>query len=345
MNRRSEGFIGVLVVIIMVLTLAAAVFTFANNIGKKQRNNSPDATAAQARLVGFSLSPKDNQPSNFTDFFTRLPKKNAAVSWYGDWQEISKSRGGANATAGLAKQYNYVPIIDVNAHKGGGNVSQMVPLRAITPPQARQYADAAAAFCKKHFLAYFGIGTEVNRIYTTDLADFDTFVSLFNQTADAVHSSCPETKVFTTFQLEYLRGLRGGLYGGINDEGANDWQLLSRFDKADILAFSTYPGIVYKDPADIPAGYYNSILSYTAKPVAFSEVGWPSKIGAAGWESSQDEQARFVGRFVELAKSSKPVFSIWSFLYDQNLPAPFGGIGLLNPDGSPRPGYQTWINQ
>lgn len=342
--KAQRGSVGIVILLFTVAVIVIAALIVLPRAGK----HKPPALAATSpvgTLVGFTLSPKNNSPSNFTDFFSHLPKNNAAVSWYGDWLELERSSGGHSAVAGLARQYNYTPIIDVNAYKGGSSVSQMLAIRPITSALASQYTKDAEDFCKKYSPPYFGIGTEVNRIYATSHQDFDTFVGLFNQAADAVHSACPRTKVFTTLQLEYLRGLRGGLYGGVNNEAANDWALLARFNKADLLAFTTYPGIVYHSPADMPPDYYSKISSYTDKPVAFTEVGWPSVISASGWSSSVSKQADFVGNFISQTKSLKPAFSIWSFMYDQNLPDPFAGIGLLNSDGSARPGYSAWVEQ
>jgi hypothetical protein len=117
---------------------------------------------------------------------------------------------------------------------------------------------------------------------------------------------------------------------------------VQRFAKADLIAFTTYPGIVFADPNDIPDAYYAELPQRTAKPIAFSEIGWPSSLGAAGWQSSEEEQARFVTRFFELTRTLEPRIAIWSFLYDQSLADPFRGIGLLRPDGTKRPAWQAW---
>jgi hypothetical protein len=39
-----------------------------------------------------------------------------------------------------------------------------------------------------------------------------------------------------------------------------------------------------------------------------------------------------------------PEFVIWSFLYDQDVPAPFSSMGLRNRDDSAKPAWDRWVN-
>jgi len=168
---------------------------------------------------------------------------------------------------------------------------------------------------------------------------------LFDETYDAVKAASPKTKVFTVFQLERMKGLHGGLWGGADDLAKDEWALLERFPKADLVGFTTYPGLVFKDPADIPADYYAEARAHTTKPVAFTEVGWPSDAAVRGWESSEEEQARFVGRFFELTRELKPEMVIWPFLYDPAIGQPFKSMGLRRPDGQPRQAWAAWLKE
>lgn len=71
---------------------------------------------------------------------------------------------------------------------------------------------------------------------------------------DAIKSASPTTTVFTIFQLERMAGMQGGLYGG-NNNASTEWSLLAKF-KMDAVGFTTYPDLVFKDPTDIPANFY-----------------------------------------------------------------------------------------
>jgi hypothetical protein len=55
----------------------------------------------------------------------------------------------------------------------------------------------------------------------------------------------------------------GGLYGGANDPSKNLWFLLDKFPGADLIAFNTYPGMIYKTPSEIPADYFTGIKAHT----------------------------------------------------------------------------------
>jgi len=159
-----------------------------------------------------------------------------------------------------------------------------------------------------------------------------------------VRAASPDTKAFTVFQLERLRGLRGGLYGGVNDPAANAWALLADFPSTDLLAFTTYPCIVYEDPSDLAPDYYVDVASHTPKPVAFTEAGG-FRAGPTGWESSSEEQAAFVAKYVSMTSPLKPKLLIWSFLYDQPVAEPFKTMGLLPTNGAETPGWMAWIRK
>ena len=132
------------------------------------------------------------------------------------------------------------------------------------------------------------------------------------------------------------------MFGGKNDLKKSQWFLLEKFPKSDIAAFTTYPGLIYKNPSDIPSDYYSEIKSHTSKPVAFTEIGWHSAASPAGWESSEEEQAEFVDAFFNLTKDMKKQFNIWSFLFDQNTAEPFKTMGLRGSDGNGKLSWDRW---
>ena len=217
-------------------------------------------------------------------------------------------------------------------------------MRPLTEENIESYKESAANFAQKYRPKYLGLGIEVNVLSEKSPPDFDKFVSLFNESYDAIKTVSPNTKIFTVFQLEKMKGLSGGLFGGVNDETKNEWPLLEKFQKSDIIAFTTYPSLIYKDPAEIPADYYLEIKNHTQKPIAFTEVGWPSGADILGWESSEEEQASFIQRFFELTKDLKPELAIWAFMYDQNTIEPFKTMGLINSKGTAKSAFEKLKN-
>ncbi|HSX00816.1 MAG TPA: hypothetical protein VLF67_01120, partial [Candidatus Saccharimonas sp.] len=307
--------LGILLVV-GVLIVVVAIALVRQSSHPAATKPSPSASASPAAigvLKGFSLSPRSSAAADFTGFFAQASSAGAgAVTWAGDWNELGSASGAAHTVAALGKQYHYEPVIEVTAFRDSGG--SLVPIRPLTTAQISTYAQQAASFAATNHLKYLGLGIEVNRIYATSPASFNTFVDLFNQSAAAIKAASPSTQVFTTFQLEQLRGLTGGLSGA--KSVTPQWGLLDRFAAADFLAFTTYPSVYFHHPGDVPASYYADITAHTIKPVAFSEIGWPSQTPAAGWTATPQEQAGFITLFGQLTTSLNPTFIIWSFLYD-----------------------------
>ena len=141
-----------------------------------------------------------------------------------------------------------------------------------------------------------------------------------------------------------MKGLDGGLFGGANNASDNEWFLLDQFTNSDLIAFTTYPGLIYTSPDQLPADYYYEIQLHTTKPIAFTEIGWHSAATPTGWESSENEQADFVTKFFALTSDVHPKMTIWSFLYDQNTVVPFNSMGLWRTDGTAKQAWNFWIN-
>ncbi|MFH1072201.1 MAG: hypothetical protein V1743_02115 [Nanoarchaeota archaeon] len=332
-------------VITVLMILVIALF-FLTSCGKKEQENlrtsdnvGSDNKPSTGVMKGVSLSPKSFQGDDFKDFFTKANQAGSIITWAGDWQELTKTEnGGPTVVASLASTYEYIPLIQAQFFtQSTGKL-----LRPLDDATKQSYKDSMVAFAQKYKPAYLGIGIEVNILYEKSPADFDSFAAFYSEVYDAVKAVSPDTKVFTVFQLERMKGMHGGLFGGTNDPAKAEWQLLDRFPKADLIAFTTYPDLIYKSPAEIPADYYTEIRTKTAKPIAFTEIGWHSAASPAGWESSEERQAAFVTRFFELTKELKPEFVVWSFLYDQDTIEPFNTMGLIDKEGKMKTAFNIW---
>lgn len=306
---------------------------------------SPSPTATELPspagiLKGVSLSPRSFEPADFTDFFQKAKQAGDIVSWAGDWQELASTTGGGpKVVAELASSYGYIPLIEAQFF----TQSTGALLRSLDEATKQGYTNSAAGFAAKYKPRYLGLGIEVNMLYETSPQDFDAFAQLFSDISDAVKEASPDTKLFTVFQLERMKGLHGGLFGGTNDPSKAQWSLLDKFPKADLLAFTTYPGLVFKDPANIPSDYYTEIRLHTSRPIVFTEIGWHSQASPQGWESSDAEEAEFVAAFFRLTQGLDAEFAVWSFLYDQSTFEPFRSMGLLRRDGTAKPAWEAWL--
>jgi hypothetical protein len=291
-------------------------------------------------LYGVSLSPRSYEADDFAEFFELARLTGGVVRWAGDWAELDDRQGGAVAIAELQGQFGYMPVFEANIFRQDPTAL----LRPFNEPQIAEYVRLARQFAANYSPPYFGLGIEINMLYESVPEEFEKFVRLFDMAAAAVHEASPETLVYTSFQLERMHGLAGGLWGGADDPSAARWQLLDQFPRADFFSFTTYPGLNYPDPADIPSSHYAEVLSHTGRPVAFTEIGWPAGTIAPGWESSQGEQAAAVQRLFELITPVDSKLVLWSFMFDPagHLPAPFLSMGLVEPEGTKRQAFYEW---
>ena len=292
-------------------------------------------------LKGVSLSPQSFESEDFANFFEKAQQAGRIIMWAGDWNELTLENGGPKVVTELASVYDYTPLVVVQFFtQSDGQL-----LRPLDAETHKTYIKSARSFAETYHPEYFAVGIEVNILYEKSPQDFEDFVTLYSEVYDAIKEESPTTKVFTIFQLERMKGLHGGLFGGKNDPDNNQWWLLDKFPKTDIAAFTTYPGLIYKNPSDIPSDYYTESSLYTKKIVSFTEIGWHSTADIPGWESSESEQAEFVVTFFTLTRNVNVELMIWSFLYDQNGPEPFRSMGLYDKDGNAKLAWDAWISE
>ena len=325
---------------IILLAGASAIIMINRLASQLPVNNTelnPQSSIAET-LRGVSLSPKSYSSTDFTDFFAKVKETGRIVTWSGDWANLSDPKSAPYIVAQLAANNGLKPIIIAQFFtQSTGKL-----LRPLNDSIKQEYKAGAVSFVKAYKPEYIGFGIEINMLHESSPADFASFKAFFSEVAKAVKLESPGTKIFTTFQLERLKGLRGGLFGGANDPTTNDWALLGDFPDADVIAFTTYPCLVYGDPSDLPIDYYSEIAKHTSKPIVFTEAGW-FRVGPKGWESSPDEQARFATTYIDLTKGIHPRLLVWSFLYDQTVAEPFTSMGLLGKDNSTSPAWEAWL--
>ncbi|MFZ6022471.1 MAG: hypothetical protein ACOYT9_03305, partial [Patescibacteria group bacterium] len=192
------------------------------------------------RLKGFQLTPKSFKGSDFTDFFS-LNKElgGTTVGWTGSVSELKKPEGAPAVVESLGGAYDYTPIISVQVYdrKTGTLLNDF-----------KNGKKEILEFVSKNRPAFFGIGVEVDLLYDQNPIAYSQYVTLFNEYADSIHQTSPNTLVFPIFQLEHVKGMAGGLFGKLNDSTTQHWDLLLQFPKADLIAFTSYPTLIYKEP-------------------------------------------------------------------------------------------------
>jgi len=287
------------------------------------------------RTYGVSLSPKSSQAGDFQNFLVRAGQAGKVLRWAGDWLELDTDGGAPEVITELADSREMVPLIEVSPQSNGELI------RPLNNTNREKYLKSIGDFAETHHPPYLAIGIEVNSLYIKSETDFRNFAALYNEAYDAVKEVSPDTKVFTVFQYELLKGHTLWSTKPAN-ESKSQWHLLELF-KSDAVAFTTYPCLVFTDPSEIPDDYYVEIREHTLKPIIFSEIGWHSEESPVGWESSEAEQAAFITRYRELTMNLGVEIAVWSFVYDQNTIEPFRSMGLRRDDDTGRPAWDSWV--
>jgi hypothetical protein len=300
--------------------------------------SSTEATTDQQLLKGLTFTPASFDAKGMSDYFAVATHAGDLVTWSGDWDALSYPQGAPYVIEAQAKQDNlaFLPELQVL------NSSSGQLLRPLNSSNEAKYLSLAVSFAGTYRPQFMALGVEVNLLYESSPADFQSFASFFNATRAAIKEASPGTQVFTIFQLERMNGLDGGLFGGTNDASMSEWGLLADFPSADLVGFTTYPGLVYKNVSGIPSDYYSEIAQHTQKAVAFTEVGWQSG-SLPGWENDQASQADFVRSFFRLTAPLPRALVVWAFAYDQSSPAPFDSMGLLDAGGTEKAAYAAWL--
>jgi len=193
---------------------------------------------------------------------------------------------------------------------------------------------------------YLCVGVEVSSYYHENPADFEHFVSLYNETYSLVKEASPDTIVFPTFHYEEFLGVLPW------HSHKPFWELVHKF-KMDAFAVSTYPYMVYS-LEEIPQDYYTQIRDRTGLPVVIAESGFASAccgITIKDLHGSEEAQMNYLLFLLESIEGLNPLlWNYWS-LYDYE-PLSWAGtdkndvfnsIGLHYPDGTPKPAFYVWV--
>jgi len=288
--------------------------------------------------------------ADWEDLYGSLSAFGGLVGVYANWSDAAASAGSipkAVETAfGLQSKYRVAPIIALGVARdsAGGVVSTV---NWSDGAERARFLEAVSAVADKYRPPYLAIGVEVNRLWQSDPAAFDAFVTVYAEAYDAIKKQSPQTKVFTIFQLELMKG-RAYLSTG-KPQTAPQWELLTRFTgKLDVAGFTTYPFLAYETPDAIPADYFAEAATRSGLPIALTEIGWPSAplsaAPASAFGGSPEEQVAFVHRLRDLLTGVPVQFALWSFPNDLGAGAspPFESVSLRANDGTPKPAMVAW---
>jgi hypothetical protein len=214
----------------------------------------------------------------------------------------------------------------------GANVS-------FSNPAIRGAYISAAADLAKLKPPYLCLATEINLLAMQRLPEYLHFATVYKEAYRAVKRVSPATKVFVTFQWEWMRIL-----------DAKEPQRIAEHSKVvdifrpelDLVGFTTYPSPFHDTPAALVSDYYTWMFRHIARSesVMLMEVGWPTS-----GSGNEAEQLAFIERLPALLEGINLAGVEWALLHDVKLgvfDADLNTVGLRHRDGRAKLGYEAF---
>jgi hypothetical protein len=186
---------------------------------------------------------------------------------------------------------------------------------------------------------YQCLATEINLLGLQRQDEYLQFASLYKEAYDEVKRVSPKTRVFVSFQYEWIRRLDAEDPRNLAEHS----KLIDIFrPKLDVVGLTTYPAEYHKSPTELPPDYYSRIYRHIPRSnrVLFMETGWPTQ--GAG---STLEQVLFIARLPGLLKEVDVEVLAWALLHDVNLgefSANLNSVGLITQEGQFKPGIKAF---
>jgi len=190
-------------------------------------------------------------------------------------------------------------------------------------------------------LDYFAFGVEVNRLIPeANQETFLDFVNAYREVYDLVKFHSPDTKVFTIFQLENLKG--AAYLTGLEFEP--HWQVLELFEgKMDLVGLTIYPFLEYTSVDQIPFDYYDEIPGYINLPIAITEMAWISE-DVSIIQGSEADQVAFLLDILDKTRGWDLEMMLYSFLYEPVGEDLFESAALNKSTGESKQIYDYWLS-
>lgn len=184
--------------------------------------------------------------------------------------------------------------------------------------------------------AYLCLATEINFLAMQRLQEYLHFASLYKEAYEVVKQVSPETKVFVSFQWEWMRIIDAKEPRKIKEhsKGIDIFR-----PQLDVVGLTTYPSPFHRLPEELPPDYYLWMYHHikSKDEVLLMEVGWPTQ-----GSGSEVEQQAFIQRLPKLLDRVNVSVIAWALLHDVDLAefdANLNSVGLITNSGQKKPGY------
>jgi hypothetical protein len=208
-----------------------------------------------------------------------------------------------------------------------------------------EFLDMVTDYASTYSPAYLYLGDDINAWFWTDQAGWSDWLDVLGEAYDAIKGVSPNTIVYTTFQLERLKGLGNATQGWTDPPHWNLVDEVAATGKVDAIGFNSYPYFEYATPQAIPADYFDEIAMHWSGPVIFTETSWAGA-ASAPFPGGLTEQGDYVDIFFDLTDGLTIEYATWLYLHDlddQALFPAYTDVGFRSNDGLVvRPADMRW---
>lgn len=177
---------------------------------------------------------------------------------------------------------------------------------------------------------YLCLATEINFLAIQRLDEYLHFVSLYKEAYKEVKKISPSTKVFVSFQWEWVRIIDSKEIHKVKEHA----KVINIFKpELDLVGLTTYPSAFHDNPMQLPNDYYSWVYNHIDRKdtILFMEAGWPTS--GAGNEAEQNDYIKRLPKLLETVNTS---IVAWALLHDVNLDAfdaNLNTVGILTNKG------------
>lgn len=189
--------------------------------------------------------------------------------------------------------------------------------------------------------SFLCLATEINFLAIQRLDEYLHFVSLYKEAYKEVKIVSPNTKVFVSFQWEWVRILDAQEIHKVKEHS----KVINIFKpELDFVGLTTYPSDYHENPMELPNDYYSWIYNHIdwKDAILVMEAGWPS-LGAG----NESEQRDYIGRLPELLESVNTSIVAWALLHDVNLDEfdeNLNTVGILTNEGRKKLAFDAFMS-